>query len=191
MDLTIKGKSLDVGEALRSHIDAELNAAVGKYFAKAVDATVTISREAHRFRADITVHPIRNVTVQGRAAADEAYAAFDAGLERIAKQLRRYKRRLNDHHRHRGPEETQLAAETILAPEPAEEELPETGQPAIVAELQTEIATLSVGQAVMQMDLADLPALMFRNRKHGGLNVIYRRADGNIGWIDPATPAQA
>jgi ribosomal subunit interface protein len=191
MDLTIKGKGLDIGEALRSHVEGEVNASVGKYFSRAHDATVSMSREAHRFRADITVHPLRGVVVQSHFAADDAYVAFDTALERVTKQLRRYKRRLTDHHKHRGAEETQPAQQYILAAEAEEEELPAEGQPAIIAEIPTEIATLSVGEAVMRMDLADLPALMFRNSAHGGFNVVYRRPDGNIGWIDPANTQNA
>lgn len=185
MDIAIKGKNLDVGEALRDHVSDNLAATVVKYFSKAHDATVVLSREAHLFRADISVHPSRGMLIQGRAAATDAYAAFDSALERIAKQLRRYKRRLVDHHKGRGPEETTLAQQYVIAPEGEDEEIAEDGQPAIVAELQTEIATLSVGEAVMRMDLADVPVMMFRNRANGGLNVVYRRTDGNIGWIDP------
>lgn len=191
MDISIKGKRLDVGDALRSHVEDHLAAAVSKYFSKAHDANVTISREAHLFRADISVHPLRGVLVQGRSNADDAYAAFDTALEHIAKQLRRYKRRLNDKHKGRGPEESIPAQQYTLAPESGDGELPEEGQPAIIAELPTEIATLSVSEAVMRMDLADAPALMFRNRANGGLNVVYRRPDGNIGWIDPANTTHA
>lgn len=192
MDLAIKGKGLDIGEALRAHIEAELNGIVAKYFARALDATVAVSREAHQFRSDITVHPVKSVVIQGRGDAEDAYAAFDAALERIAKQLRRYKRRLNDHHKGRPSEEITIPAlKYVIQPESEEEELPAEGQPAIIAELPTEIETLSVGEAVMRMDLADVPALMFRNRKHGVLNVVYRRRDGNIGWIDPANTQTA
>ncbi len=192
MDLAIKGKGLDIGEALRAHIEAELSGIVAKYFARALDATVAVSREAHQFRSDITVHPVKSVVIQGRGAAEDAYAAFDTALERIAKQLRRYKRRLNDHHKGRpGEEATIPALKYVIQPESEEEELPAEGQPAIIAELPTEIETLSVGEAVMRMDLADVPTLMFRNRKHGGLNVVYRRRDGNIGWIDPANTQTA
>ncbi len=191
MDLTIKGKGVDVGDALRRHISEELADAVGKYFARALDATVIVSREAHRFRVDIQAHPRRGVTIQGHAAEDDAYLAFDSALDRISKQLRRYKRRLTDHHKGRAVEEPLPASQYIMAPESEEEELPPEGQPAIIAELPTEITTLSVSEAVMRMDLADAPALMFRNRAHGGLNVVYRRPDGNIGWIDPANTQKA
>ncbi|MCP5364014.1 MAG: ribosome-associated translation inhibitor RaiA [Hyphomicrobiales bacterium] len=190
MDLTIKGKGVDVGEALRIHIEDQLSGAVEKYFSRAHNASVSVSREAHQFRADISVHPSRGVTLQGHGTAGDAYSAFDSAVERITKQLRRYKRRLTDHHKSRAAEAVIPAQQYIMAPETDEEELPDHGQPAIIAELETEIATLSVGEAVMRMDLADLPVLMFLNRANGGLNVVYRRSDGNIGWIDPANTQQ-
>ncbi|MBK8210219.1 MAG: ribosome-associated translation inhibitor RaiA [Rhodospirillales bacterium] len=187
MELSIKGRGLDVGGSLRAHVQEHLGNAVAKYFAKAHDAAVTVSRDGPLFRVDISVHPTRGMLVQGQGSADDAYAAFDAAFERISKQLRRYKRRLVDH-RHRGGEqpETTPAQQYIIALESSEEELPADGQPAIIAELPTEIATLSVGEAVMRLDLADVPAMMFRNQANGVLNVVYRRPDGNIGWIDPA-----
>ena len=191
MDISINGKGLDIGDALRGHVGNALTNIVGKYFPKAYDAVVTVSREAHLFRADVTVHPTRGFIVQGRAAADDAYAAVDAAVERIAKQLRRYKRRLNDHHGRRPAEEGMPAQQYIIAAESDEEELPAEGQPPIIAEIATEIATMSVGEAVMRMDLADAPAMIFNNKATGGLNVIYRRADGNIGWIDPANTRKA
>lgn len=186
MDLAIKGKGIDVGGALREHATEHLNVIVGKYFSQAVSAAVTLSREAHLFRADISVHPVRGVTLQGHSAAEDAYAAFDSALDRIAKQLRRYKRRLNDHHKARTSEEAQPAYQYIIAPEAVEEELPAEGQPAIIAEMPTEIISLTVSEAVMRMDLADLGAVVFRNSTSGALNVVFRRSDGNIGWIDTA-----
>lgn len=178
---------MDVGDALRGHATDHLNDAVTKYFARAMEATVTFTPEAHRkVRADITVHPGRGLVVQGGAQADDAYAAFDGALTRIAKQLRRYKRRIKDHHKGREDEATLRAQQYVLAVEDDEEEAAEDAHPAVIAEMQTEIATLTVGEAVMRMDLADLPVLMFRNRAHGGLNVLYRRSDGHIGWIDPS-----
>ena len=143
------------------------------------------------FRVDISVHAGRGLVMQGGGSADEAYAAFDGALGRIAKRLRRYKRRLCNHHKVRGPEETLAAQQYILAVESDDdEEVPEDAQPAIIAEMAHEIATLTVGEAVMRMDLADLSVMMFRNRGHGGLNVIYRRDDGNVGWIDPSDSKQ-
>ncbi len=192
MDISVKGKKLDVGEALRGHVESQLSSAVAKYFTQALDATVTFSREAHQMRADISVHPgPRGLVVQGRSAAEDPYAAFDGALERISKQLRRYKRRLNDHHKgQHGQDEMLPALQYVIQAENDDEVLTDEAQPTIVAEMSTEIATLSVGEAVMRMDLADLPVVMFRNKANGGLNVVYRRTDGNVGWIDPANAAK-
>ncbi len=191
MEISVKGKHLDVGVALRGYADDQLQNTVAKYFNRAVDGTVVISREGRMFRVDISVHAGRGMVMQGRGAADEAYAAFDGALGHIAKRLRRYKRRLCNHHKVRGPEETLAAQQYILAVESEEEEeVPEDAQPAIIAEMAHEIATLTVGEAVMRMDLADVPVMMFRNRAHGGLNLVYRRDDGNVGWIDPSDSKQ-
>ena len=186
MDLSINGKHVKVGEALRGHVQDNLKSAVAKYFDRAPDAAVTFSRESHLFRVDISVHAGRGMMLQGGAASADAYAAFDGALAHIAKRLRRYKRRLNDRHRGRGADEFIPAQQYILAAEGEDADPAPEGQPTIVAELPTEIATLTVSEAVMRMDLADTPAMMFRNRAHGGLNVVYRRPDGNIGWIDPS-----
>jgi ribosomal subunit interface protein len=187
MDITVKGKNLNVGEALRGHVEGNLVADVTKFFDRALHATVIFSREAHMYRSEITVHAGRGLVMQGGATADEIYAAFDAALSRISKQLRRYKRRLRDHHKGRGSEEEDVlsALQYVLAPEDDNDEVPQDGQPAVIAEMTAEIDTLTVSEAVMRMDLADSPVMMFRNRAHGGLNVVYRRSDGNIGWIDP------
>lgn len=183
MDISVKGKHLDVGEAMRGYVEDQLNAAVSKYFDRALDATVTLSKEGRQFRAEISVHAGRGLIMQGGAQADDLYPAFDGALGRIAKRLRRYKRRLRDHHKGRGASETLPAQYSIIA---AEEEKPEAGdQPTIIAEMSHQISTLTVGEAVMRLDLSETPVMMFRNAATGGLNVVYRRADGNIGWIDP------
>ncbi len=182
---------MDVGDALRTHVHDQLDGAVSKYFQRALDATVTLTRETQRFRADISVHPGRGLVVQGSASGDEVRGAFDGALARIEKQLRRYKRRIRDHHqRNRGSEELLPALQYVLTSAPEESEVAEDAQPAIITEIPTEIATLTVGEAVMRMDLADAPAMMFRNRANGVLNVIYHRPDGNIGWIDPSDTRQ-
>ncbi len=190
MEISVKGKHLDVGVALRGYVEEQLQNTVAKYFSRAVDGTVIISREGRMFRVDISVHAGRGMVMQGGSAADEAYAAFDGALGRIAKRLRRYKRRLCNHHKVRGPEETLAAQQYIIAVESDDEEVPEDAQPVIIAEMAHEIATLTVGEAVMRMDLADVPVMMFRNRADGGLNVVYRRNDGNVGWIDPSDSKQ-
>ena len=186
MDISVKGKNLDVGEALRGHAEGHLNSAVGKYFERAIDASVMFTRQGRQLRADISVHPgPRGMVVQGRSESDDPYAAFDGALERISKQLRRYKRRLTNHHKGHG-EETLPALQYVIQPDHEDEEVDVEAPPVIVAEMPDEIATLSVSEAVMRMDLADLPVTMFRDRASGRLNVVYHRADGNIGWIDPS-----
>jgi ribosomal subunit interface protein len=185
MQLTVKGKQLDVGEALRSHVADSLAGVFGKYFGDAIEATVVLSREAHLFRAHISAHIGRGIHAESVAEADAPYPAFDAAAEHLAKRLRRHKRWLRDHH-HRQPVETEPAQQYVLAA-PAEEDqaaAPE-GAPAVIAEMTAEVPTLSVSEAVTRLDLADSPALLFRNRAHGGLNMVYRRPDGNVGWVDP------
>lgn len=187
MQVTVTGKQLDVGEALRTHVDASLDAAVGKYFDNSVDTAVVFSREAHLFRAAITVHVGRGITVRGRGEAAEPYAAFDAATDHVAKRLRRYKRRLRGHRKNEGGDvEIIEAQQYVLRSEvDGDEEAGDGHEHMIVAELISEIPTLTVGEAVMHLDLADSRQLMFRNSAHGGLNLVYRRDDGNIGWIDP------
>lgn len=194
MLVTVKGKQLDLGDALRTHAETALAAAVSKYFGNALEGHVVMTREAHLFRADISVHVGRDILVQGQAGAVDAYAAVDQAIEHVAKRLRRYKRRLRDHHA-RGreatlPAEAVVAQSYVLAPEPEEEPEAPSDQPMIIAEMQTEILSLSVGEAVMRLDLGDHSALLFRNAAHGGLNLVHRRPDGNIGWIDPQGNAQ-
>ena len=187
MDISVKGKKLNVGVALRGHVEDHLNNAVSKYFNHALDASVTFTREAYRIRVDISVHPgPRGLIVQGGSDADDPYAAFDGALQRIAKQLRRYKRRLTNHHKGHGHNDALSALQYVIEPENEDEEMSKDAQPAIIAEMATEIATLSVSEAVMRMDLADVLVVMFQNKASGGLNVVYRRQDGNVVWIDPA-----
>jgi len=189
MNLTVKGKQLDVGDALRTHISDNLDSIIAKYFNSAVESSVVMSREAHKFRADMTVHIGRNIFMQANGEADDPYNAFDQAADKMAKRLRRYKRRLTDHHKRAAEAATQEAQAFVLQAEPdtAAEDSPEApDQPIIIAEMTQSIETLTVSDAVMRLDLGDLPALMFRNAGHGGLNMIYRRPDGNIGWVDPS-----
>ena len=198
MQLSVTGKQTEIGEALRRHIEASLGSILDKYFKTAIEAHVIVSKEAHLSRAEISIHIGRGIVVNARAAASEAYLAFDAAAERLAKQLRRYKRRLRDHHA-KGREPagaSERAMDYVLAPieeEEAEGEAAEAGNvngaPAVIAEMSTELPSLTVGEAAMRMDLAEAPVLLFRNRSHGELNLVYRRTDGNIGWIDPKLDA--
>lgn len=191
MQINVSGKQVDVGESLRSYVEKRLQDGVSKYLDRVTQAEVVISREAHNFRADIVLNTGTHsgVVVKGRGDAADAHAAFDGASERIEKQLRRYKRRLTDHHKSaRGDD---LAAEVesratkyVLANHADEAEVTEEA-PLIIAEKATSVEWLTVSEAVMRMDLADLPALMFFNKANGRLNTVYRRADGNISWVDP------
>jgi ribosomal subunit interface protein len=191
MQLRVTGKQMDVGDALRTHIEGSLTTLVGKYFGDGIEAHAVISREAHRYTCDLQVHVGRGILMQSSEKDADVYQATDRAAERIAKRMRRYKRRLNDHNVNgKGRLDQAIEARSyILAPEPEDHEdtapEPLDGQPVVIAEMATEIPTLTVGEAVMRMDLAELPTLMFRNSAHGGLNVVYRRTDGHIGWIDP------
>ncbi len=187
MRYKISGKQIDVGEALQTHVQDELGSAVAKYAERPTDALVVFSKSASEFVCESTVHLSTGLTAQAKAHAHEIYAAFDSCCDKMEKQLRRYKRRLKDHHTHRSePVEISGASSYILASEGEETESePESLQPIIVAEMETNIPSLSVGEAVMQMELAGAPVLVFRKEGKDGLNVVYRRDDGNIGWIDP------
>lgn len=188
MRYQITGKQIDVGEALQTHVKSELEGMLGKYSGRPTDATVVFSKSAHEFVCETVVHLSTGLNASAKAHATEIYSAFDGACEKMDKQLRRYKRRLKDHHKDRTePVELIGASSYILASdvETHPEEEPESLQPIIVAEMETSIPSLTVGEAVMQMELAGLPVLVFRNDKKDGMNVVYRRDDGNIGWIDP------
>lgn len=188
MRYQISGKQIDIGEALQTHVKTDLDSVMQKYAERPTDALVIFSKSGHEFVCEATVHLSTGLTAQAKANAHEIYAAFDACSEKMEKQLRRYKRRLKDHHKDRTePVELFGASSYILASESetAESE-PESLQPIIVAEMETPIPSLSVGEAVMQMELAGAPVLVFRNEGKTGVNVVYRRDDGNIGWIDPS-----
>jgi ribosomal subunit interface protein len=201
MQLSVNGRHLDIGDALRSHIEESLTTIFGKYFGDAIDARVTMSQTSHLYHAQVNVHVGRGIHLSAEAEADRVYAAFDGAADRIAKRLRRYKRRLRDEKKHaqapldvvEGRHYVLSNAETAAEPDDdaldtvevdAESNGADT-QPAVVAEMTYDIPSLSVSEAVMRLDLADVPAMMFRNAAHGGLNMIYRRGDGNVGWVDP------
>jgi ribosomal subunit interface protein len=201
MHITVTGRHLDVGASLRRRVEEGLAAAVAKYFDRAIEAHVTFDKRGQFFLADIAVHVGRGIVAHSGGEADDPYLAFSGALEHLAKRLRRHKRRLRDHHNATARAgKSEQAWQYVLAG-PGEEEAdeapidgaplggePVNGEPLVVAEMEAEIPTLSVGEAVMRLDLGSAPALMFRNAGNGGLNMIYRRADGNIGWVDPGAP---
>lgn len=193
MQLTVQGQHLDVGESLRLHVSDRLESVNEKYFNRAIDAQVTFSKETGSlFKAHISLRMGRDIFVQATAKEHDIYACFDSSCEKIAKQLRRYKRRLRDHHERleESVDSEMLKAKSYVLSEMQSEPEDETeeyigDEPAVIAEMATNIQTMSVSEAVMRMDLAEQSALMFRNAKHGGLNMVYRRPDGNVGWVDP------
>ena len=199
MNVKVTGRHLDVGQALRQHAESTLGETVGKFFERALDANVTFDKRGHEFSVDIKVHVSRGLHLLGEGQAEDPYTAFNKAAEHVAKRMRRNKRRIRDHHSAPSRElETLPAQQYILTqteePENEQADANTTGngrdEPVVVAEMTTDIAWLTVGEAVMRMDLADLPAMMFRNVAHGGLNMIYRRADGHIGWVDPEGAAE-
>lgn len=187
MRYQITGKQIDIGEALQTHVQTELGEVVSKYAGRPTDANVVFSKSGHEFVCEAVVHLSTGLTAQAKGHDTEIYAAFDSASEKMEKQLRRYKRRLKDHHKERSqPVELSDAGSYILASNSeSDEQEPEGVSSMIVAEMETKIPEISVGEAVMQMELANAPVLVFRNEGHSGVNVVYRREDGNIGWIDP------
>ncbi len=192
MQITVSGKQVDLSDALRTRVQQQLDAVAAKYFDHALEAQVTFSRARSFFTCDINVHAGRNLLLRGEGEAADAHGAFDDAAEHIAKRLRRYRRRVNEHARDIAQRERPQAARQYILRQ--EDENEGAGAPAgrsvayatVVAEVPAEIARLSVGDAVMRMDLADQQVLMFRNCATGELNVVYRRSDGHIGWIDPS-----
>lgn len=187
MRYQITGKQIDIGEALQTHVKTELGDVFEKYSGRPTDANVIFSKSGSEFNCEAVVHLSTGLTTQAKGHAHEIYAAFDAARDKMDKQLRRYKRRLKDHHKERaGPVELSEAGAYILASNTESEDAePDNVTSMIVAEMETKIPSLSVGEAVMQMELSDAAVQVFRNEGHGGINVVYRRDDGNIGWIDP------
>ncbi len=189
MRYQITGKQIDIGEALQTHVQTELDVVIEKYAGRPTDAQVVFSKSAYEHVCEATVHLSSGLTAQAKGKATEIYAAFDACTAKMDKQLRRYKRRMKNHHQDRAaPVELSGGSSYILAADDTGEE-PDSLSPVIVAEMQMKIPSLSVGEAVMRMELAGAPVLVFKNEKGGGVNVVYKRDDGNVGWIDPATVA--
>lgn len=193
MQIIVSGKGVDVGEALRTHIESQIEEHVSKYIDRVTSVHVVVSREAHLFRVDITgnLGTHAGLVVRSRGEAGDARTAFDEALDKTSKQLRRYKRKLTNHHK---------AGEEVAAPRLVKARKyvlpPETGEHdddkhsgMVIAEKPTDIETMTVSEAVMKMDLEDLPAVMFFNSAHGRLNIVYRRVDGNISWVDPEEQA--
>ncbi len=202
MEIIVSGRHLDLSDALRTRVAGQLDVIAHKYFDHALEAQVTFGRARSFFTCDINVHAGRGLTLRGEGEAADANSAFDDAAEHIAKRLRRYRRRANGHARElayqRSPDDTvsrtrpETAREYILLENDhaiADPTGPgvSVAYATVVAESPTSIERLTVGAAVMRMDLADTTVLMFRNAVSGELNVVYRRQDGHLGWIDPSS----
>lgn len=187
MDIRVSGHQMDTGSALQAHAADRLSAIVEKYFNRALSSQVTFGKApANGFACDIVVHVMQGLIVKAHAQAQDAHLALDQASDKIDKQLRRYKRRLNDRHEqtaHAAREED--AAYTIFAAEEPEEEV-ESDAPLIIAETRVDIPEASVSDAVMMLDLRHTNALFFKNAGTGRHNMVYRRDDGTIGWVEPS-----
>lgn len=191
MQIEVSGKGVDVGESLREHIEGQVKEQVSKYLDRITLMNVVVSREGgHRFRVDITgnLGTHSGLVVRSRGELEDVYAAFDESLDKMSKQLRRYKRKITNHHKQADGGRSVQAKKYVLPPETGEHD-DDKSAGLVIAEKPTHIETLTVSQAVMKMDLQELPALMFFNSSHGRLNVVYRRVDGNISWVDPQDQA--
>jgi len=202
MDLTINGKQMNVGDALRTHVTEKLSDIDAKFFNRAFDVVVTFAPEGHAFvKTHISLKVGKDIMVTATSTETDAYVAFDSAASKIAKQLRKYKNRLRDHHERteQTPESEMLkardytiASDTLDGVASAEKEPDEVvgTDPLIVAEMPMQIQKMSVSDAVMRLDLAGNSALLFRNPKSNALNMVYKRADGNIGWVEPQDDLQ-
>ena len=195
MQVFVTGKHIDVGDALRARITDELSSSIGKYFDRGGAADVVVAQDGHEIRVDCRVHLDSGQNLESHGNAVDAHAAFDQALEKIDTRIRRYKRKLKNHHRP-SPKDAEVAAAYVLrAPEDEidgwdqardeDSEAHDLPTGVVIAESEAQVKTMTVSMAVLDLDLTQTQTIVFRNAAHGGLSVVYRRPDGNIGWIDP------
>lgn len=190
MSVRVSGKHMEIGDAFRSRIEDAIEGAIGKYFDGGFSSQVTVEKAGSRFTSDCKVHLDTGIVLQATGEAQEPQTSFEISAERIEKRLRRYKRRLKDHHNGsgNGHESFPEVAYRVMSSGPDEEvEIPLDYAPAVVAESSKQLRTMTVASAVMALDLTDDPVMIFKNAANNALNVVYRRNDGNIGWIDAAS----
>ena len=192
MQVQVTGKHVDVGEALRTRVTDELSTSILKYFDRdGGGADVVVSREGAAFKVDCAVTLASGQQLTTHGVGGDAHVAFDSALEKMAKRIRRYKNRLKDHSLAATAKQAESAAYFVIAaPEGEDEEDeveagPNFAEPMIIAETEKPVREMTVSTAVMELDLTEAQTIVFRNAAHGGLSVVYRRPDGNIGWIDP------
>ena len=188
MDIRVSGHQVETGAALQTHASERLTATVGKYFSRALSSQVTFNRApASMFRCDIVTHVTQGLILKGAAIAADAHVAFDQAAEKIDKQIRRYKRRLHDHHiqANHAAREEEAAYVVFAEPEPEAEEV-HVDAPLVIAETRVDVPEATVSDAVMMLDLRNTNALLFKNAGTGRHNMVYRRGDGSIGWVEPS-----
>ncbi len=185
MSVRVSGKHMEIGETFRTRIEDRIGDAITKYFDGGYSSQVTVEKSGSRFATDCLVHLDTGASLQATGEALDPQASFDAAAERVEKRLRRYKRRLKDHHAGHG-NGSEVAYRVMDAGADDDDEVAEDYAPAIVAESSKIVKTMTVAGAVMALDMTDSPVLLFRNAGNNELNVVYRRTDGNIGWIDTA-----
>ena len=193
MTIQVTGKNIEAGDAFKTYITDKISTVLEKYIGPEISGHIRLEKERGRFRTDCSIRLRTGLMVEAHGEAPDAYLSADAAIERLEKRVRRYKRRLKSHHNSRdeqAPVVETSAADYVLQPYVEQDEEGHDDQPIIVAETQRPIRELTVSEAAMRLDLTDLDFLVFHNAAHGELNVVYRRADGNIGWID-AKPAGA
>ena len=186
MTLRVSGKNLDIGETLRTQVEARMATALTKYFDGTFKGHVTVTRDGTGFRTDCVLHLPTGITLEASGAANDAYASFDQTAERIERRLRRYKQRLKEHSLTRNGRDSGLEAPYAVFEAPTDESVQEEGyHPVVIAETTKPLHRFSVSDAVLQLDLTGAPALVFIHASSGRVNVVYRRSDGAIGWVDP------
>jgi ribosomal subunit interface protein len=185
MNLRISGKQMDVGDAFRARIEGRVRETVGKYFDGGFSGHVTMIKSSSRFSADCTIHLDTGMTLQAEAQGQEPTAAFDTAADRLETRMRRYKRKLKAHAPGANNQPVDIAY-TVVAAVAEDDEVAEDYAPAIVAESTMALKTMSVASAVVELDTKDSPVFVFRNAGNDHVNIVYRRPDGNIGWIDPS-----
>jgi ribosomal subunit interface protein len=196
MQVQVTGKHVDVGEALRARVSDEINTSIEKYFDRnGGGADVVVTKEGNAFKVDCAVTLASGQQLTTHGIGGDAHMAFDSAMEKLERRVRRYSKRLKDHHLAAQAKQAETAAYFVLQP-PEEEDQEEDGldrtsypEPVVIAETEKPIRTMTVAMAVMELDLTESQTIVFRNAAHGGLSVVYRRPDGNIGWIDPERSA--
>jgi ribosomal subunit interface protein len=191
MTIQVTGKNLDVGGALRSYVQERVGQTVEKFIGRETTGHVRIEKEHGEFRTNCSIHLWQGMSLEASGAASDAYQSADIACERLEKRVRRYKRRLKQHGGGETPRKQTAATDYVIQAAQEEHEERDENNPVIIAEAETPVHEMAVSDAVMQMDLSDRPFMVFRNASHGEINVVYRRDDGNIGWIDPAGPLRS